>query len=121
MTFDHKAHARRIIASQIEDTEFMSCLEMTQDAAEEAGLTDDEHDDAGRKIHDLIGDAEVTVSWDDDEQAEVERLKARVAELEEDARLLAALNAAGVDNWDGYSYAHELLREWQAEDEAGAA
>lgn len=31
----------------------------------------------------------------------------RVAELEEDSSLLAALHAAGVDNWDGYEDARE--------------
>jgi hypothetical protein len=49
----------------------------------------------------------------DKAQAEVERLTARVAEMEEDSTLLEALRTAGVDNWDGYSYAHEILREWQ--------
>lgn len=26
---------------------------------------------------------------------------------------LDALEAAGVDNWSGYSHAHELMEEWQ--------
>jgi hypothetical protein len=39
--------------------------------------------------------------------AEVRRLQARVAELEPDATLLAALYAAGVDNWEGYDNARE--------------
>lgn len=30
-------------------------------------------------------------------------------------RSLARL-AAGVDNWDGYGYAHELMREWDQGD-----
>jgi hypothetical protein len=51
------------------------------------------------------------------EQAEVARLKKRVAELEEDAQFLEALSAAGVDNWDGYDYAQEIFSEWQAKQE----
>lgn len=39
--------------------------------------------------------------------AEVRRLRARVAELEGDAALLSALQAAGVDNWEGYDDALE--------------
>lgn len=37
--------------------------------------------------------------------AEVERLTAQVAELEKDSATLAALEAAGVDSWEGYSNA----------------
>ena len=36
--------------------------------------------------------------------------------LREDSARLAALNAAGVDDWSGYDYAMQLLRENQ-EDE----
>jgi len=32
-------------------------------------------------------------------------------ELLEDARWLRALESAGVDNWGGISFAHELLEE----------
>jgi hypothetical protein len=38
---------------------------------------------------------------------EVETLE----EFKENALFLEALRAAGVDNWDGYSYARELYRE----------
>jgi hypothetical protein len=34
--------------------------------------------------------------------------------LERDA-FLSALEAAGVDNWDGYSYARELVEQWSNE------
>lgn len=34
---------------------------------------------------------------------EVQRLQARLSGLEEDSAVLRALEAAGVDNWDGYS------------------
>jgi hypothetical protein len=42
---------------------------------------------------------------------EVTRLRARVAELEEDAAKLAALRAFGVDNWEGYSDALASLND----------
>ncbi len=32
-------------------------------------------------------------------------------------RFLDALIATGVDNWDGYKHAHEILAEWDGEDE----
>lgn len=35
--------------------------------------------------------------------------------LQEDQQMLQALQAAGVDNWDGYDYARELLDEWDVE------
>lgn len=37
------------------------------------------------------------------------------AKLQEDQQMLQALQAAGVDNWDGYDYARELLDEWNEE------
>lgn len=39
----------------------------------------------------------------------IEISKKEYVELKDDARFLNALRAAGVDNWDGYSYALELL------------
>lgn len=35
--------------------------------------------------------------------------------LERDA-FLCALEAAGVDNWNDYSVAHDILKEWQDEE-----
>ena len=37
--------------------------------------------------------------------------------LKEDSDFLAALQSAGVDNWDGYSYALELQQEWAEEND----
>ena len=37
--------------------------------------------------------------------------KAEYERLLEDQRFLDALSAAGVDNWDGYSYALEIFHE----------
>lgn len=42
------------------------------------------------------------------DDSEVEKLRARVAELEQRDRWLSALEAAGVDNWEGYDHAIEL-------------
>lgn len=42
-------------------------------------------------------------------QVSIER-DARIMELEEDSKFLAALRAAGVDNWDGYDNAMSMLR-----------
>ncbi|MFD0562995.1 hypothetical protein ACFQ2M_13860 [Kitasatospora saccharophila] len=39
---------------------------------------------------------------------EVHRLQGRVDELEDNSRVLRALEAAGVDNWDGYEDACRL-------------
>ena len=51
-------------------------------------------------------------------------LKSRIKELESqlekgvyDAGKLMALESAGVDNWEGYDYAMEILEEWRKEDE----
>lgn len=51
-----------------------------------------------------------------DQQTEINRLRAQVACLEDDARKLRALECAGVDNWSGYDYAMELLAEYERED-----
>lgn len=46
--------------------------------------------------------------------AEVDRLWTEVEQLQEDSAKLNALEVAGVDNWDGYSYAMEILDEGEA-------
>lgn len=33
-------------------------------------------------------------------------------EMENDLAFLSALKAAGVDNWDGYDLAYDILKEW---------
>jgi hypothetical protein len=35
--------------------------------------------------------------------------------LLEDSRWLSCLEAAGVDNWNGYDHASDILSEWDAE------
>ncbi|MCZ7413063.1 hypothetical protein [Streptomyces sp. WMMC897] len=42
-------------------------------------------------------------------EAEVTELRDRVASMRRDVDLLAALEAAGVDGWDGYDEAREAL------------
>lgn len=44
-------------------------------------------------------------------EEEVKRLNGIIEELEEDSLFLSCLEGAGVDNWDGYSYALEMLEE----------
>jgi hypothetical protein len=39
------------------------------------------------------------------------------AALQEDSRVLSALRAAGVDNWEGYDHAMQELREEEDGDE----
>ena len=41
--------------------------------------------------------------------------KKKYEELSEDSRFLRALRAAGVDNWDGYGIAFDILKEWDEE------
>ncbi len=50
-----------------------------------------------------------------DETVELQRKDYK--KLLDDSRLLDALRAAGVDNWDGYDYAQELLEEWEKEND----
>ncbi len=38
-------------------------------------------------------------------------------EMDNDSIFLSALQNAGVDNWEGYEYAQELLEEWNDENE----
>jgi len=47
----------------------------------------------------------------------VKRLETLVEKLEERVVFLDALEAAGVDSWDGYDEAQELLEVWQQEGE----
>lgn len=35
--------------------------------------------------------------------------------LNENERFLCALQAAGVDNWDGYDHAQDIMEEWYNE------
>ena len=39
------------------------------------------------------------------------------SELIEDSQFLAALRAAGVDNWNGYDHAIDIVSEWDSEDD----
>lgn len=41
----------------------------------------------------------------------VRNLLAELPAMQNASKTLAALNAAGVDNWEGYSYAMELMEE----------
>ena len=62
------------------------------------------------KLRDLVlpGTAEpAAIEAGDDETA---KLRARIAELEERDEWLSALEAAGVDNWQGIEVAHEMRR-----------
>jgi hypothetical protein len=52
-----------------------------------------------------------------DQQAEIKMLRERITKLEADERKLAALENAGVDNWGGYSFAMELLANYEREDQ----
>lgn len=38
-----------------------------------------------------------------------------IYKLREETQFLDALRAAGVDNWDGYQHAQEIMEEWNDE------
>lgn len=44
-------------------------------------------------------------------QEQYEELKENLEELQKEVKFLDCLSAAGVDNWDGYSYAQELMED----------
>lgn len=46
----------------------------------------------------------------------LEIIKGKFERLENRERFLCALEAAGVDNWDGYEFAYEILNEWDSKD-----
>ena len=48
-------------------------------------------------------------------EPKVEISESLYRELLERDNFLSALEAAGVDNWDGYSVAHEIMDEWNNE------
>lgn len=62
--------------------------------------------------------AEIRVRYADCTPADISVLLAEIDDLAEDALELAALEDAGVDNWEGYSHAMDALREWREEGEA---
>ena len=41
--------------------------------------------------------------------------KEEYQELLENSQFLSALQAAGVDNWDGYEHAQDIVDEWDKE------
>jgi len=58
-----------------------------------------------------------TVLFDRVDMSEVEVIsRAEYKRLKERDEMLSALNAAGVDNWSGYSHAFEILDQWKKED-----
>lgn len=46
-------------------------------------------------------------------EAMVRITESEYKQLLDDSAFLAALRGAGVDNWDGYDNAQEMLEEWQ--------
>lgn len=56
-----------------------------------------------------IGHGQVVVS-----EAALDRLEQRLARAEEDSEFLGFLEAAGVDNWEGYGEARQMQREASA-------
>lgn len=68
-------------------------------------------------MNDLDIETKVVISKDylNSLLTEIKELKEENAKLVEDSAFLCALDAAGVDNWEGYSRAHEILEEWQQE------
>lgn len=45
------------------------------------------------------------------ELGKLREVEANLPYLEEQAEILSCLEAAGVDNWEGYSYAQEMMWE----------
>jgi len=39
----------------------------------------------------------------------------RIEQLEEDSRFLCALEGCGIDNWEWYERAKDMIKEWDAE------
>jgi DNA polymerase III subunit epsilon len=46
-----------------------------------------------------------------DSKRTTDKLRERIEDMEEDVHMLNCLEGAGVDNWSGYDYAMELMRE----------
>ena len=47
----------------------------------------------------------------DELQEKYNELRERVEELEDDVKFLRALEAAGVDSWEGYEVAQEMMED----------
>ncbi len=63
-----------------------------------------------RKQANCIG-ANVADTEGDDLREALNKLADRVAEVEEREHFLECLEACGVDNWDGFDFAHEMMAE----------
>ena len=61
------------------------------------------------RIEDLKAGNNLLQALNTSQQASIDLMKER-------EQFLMALESAGVDNWQGYGYAHEILDEWKAED-----
>lgn len=61
----------------------------------------------------LGGHDDVTVVILTKELGKLREVEENLPYLEEQAEILSCLEAAGVDNWEGYSYAQEMM--WEAE------
>jgi len=48
---------------------------------------------------------------------DIEKLTKENSEYVDRIVFLDALEAAGVDNWEGYSFAQEIMKEWQQEND----
>lgn len=54
-------------------------------------------------------DDDELIEWMNDAEKKIYELEAKVKELEDDSKFLDCLRASGVDNWDGYDYAQEMM------------
>ncbi len=77
-----REQSREIILNHASDVEYMSIGEYLADFDEFASLPEDEFDQLQGRIDKMIRNAEVTVTWRDEDGPTVEQLTARVAELE---------------------------------------
>jgi hypothetical protein len=63
----------------------------------------------------LVSDYRVEAATKEEWAERAFRAEEKVAKLQEELKWLEALEAAGVDNWSGIEYAHELMREFEDE------
>ena len=62
-------------------------------------------------IKELITEAIGSGDYDTEFEEALETELFLITKVEEDSEFLSCLEAAGVDNWEGYSYAQEMMEE----------
>lgn len=70
-----------------------------------------------QRLQEVMDRFPVSTSQDIDDFSVLVEVRNTLSKDADDLQFFAALQACGVDNWDGYEFAQDMVREWNGEEE----